>query len=93
MRNPLSGEHSNRRRHCLDPKRSGVKTFRSGMRDAQLTLPFWSRTNVFRYVTEELHSATAQYATGDEAIELCHVPRSRKATSISGRGVPFNIVV
>jgi hypothetical protein len=93
MRNPHFSEHINRRRHCHDPKGPGVKVSGSVMHDAQLASSFWAPSDVFRYTTEELHSATAQYATINEATGLHLAPWSRETTpssccdrTASGRG-------
>jgi hypothetical protein len=69
MRNPRSGKHSNWRKHYRDPKGPGVKASGSGVHDMQLMPPIQTPTDIFKYSTMELCSATAQYATSNEVSE------------------------
>jgi hypothetical protein len=59
----------------------------------QLAPSFQAPTDIFRYTTEVLCEAAAQYATTDEATELRPALGSREATPISCRGVPSDIII
>jgi hypothetical protein len=67
-----------------------VKASESGMCNMHLAPPFRTSTNVFKYTTEELRSATTWYATGNEVSKLCPALGSKEATPISGSGVLSN---
>jgi hypothetical protein len=70
-----------------------VKAPRSGVHDAQQSLPFQALSDFFSYTTEELCSVAAQYITSNEAAKLCPALGSGEVTPSSGKEVPSDVAV
>jgi hypothetical protein len=80
--NLLHGEPCGRRRHNHDPKGTRAEVPRSGSHDVPLMLPFHAPANTIRNMTKESHSVTAQYATSNEAGQLCPASTNSREASI-----------
>jgi hypothetical protein len=70
-----------------------VKAHESGVSDAQESPPFQAPNDIFRYTTEEVHSVTAQYTTGNEAAKLRPAPGSREVTLSSSKEVSSDAAI